>query len=88
MASEKIHLVTQINGKTLIVFWTALRCWQFRIINADGEVFGTEDIYYLPEAAERAGRELVERQCDRSGRSSTQIISLSNNLSLETIFLW
>ncbi|WP_413176455.1 hypothetical protein [Anabaena azotica] len=45
------------NGSTLIVFYTSEKCWQFRLISHTGGIFGSERIYYTPEAAFKAGRE-------------------------------
>ena len=55
----KIDSVTIINNVTLLVFYTELDCWQFRLISAAGEVFGKCKLYYTPESAEKAGREWI-----------------------------
>ncbi|AFZ56856.1 hypothetical protein H6G54_02835 [Anabaena cylindrica FACHB-243] len=57
--STKVHLVSIIENVTLLVFYTELDCWQFRLISAGGSVFGQRRIYYTPEAAEKAGREWI-----------------------------
>jgi hypothetical protein len=57
----KIHLVINTSVGTLLVFYTNGGCWQFRVLSPDGEVFGKQKIFYTPEAAERAGREWVEK---------------------------
>jgi hypothetical protein len=55
----KIHLIAGTQLGTLIVFYTNAHCWQFRIISSGGEVFGEKKIFYLAEAAEKAGREWI-----------------------------
>jgi predicted Zn-dependent protease len=57
--NESIHTITNINGYTLIVFYTSAQCWQFRVISPGGAVFGERKIYYTAEAAEAAGRDWV-----------------------------
>jgi hypothetical protein len=57
--SVKIHLIAGTQLGTLIVFYTNAHCWQFRIISSGGEVFGEKKIFYLAEAAEKAGREWI-----------------------------
>ncbi len=59
MSNTKIHQIIGIDGTTLIVFHTQAHCWQFRLINAGGEVFGERKIYYTAEAALKAGLEWV-----------------------------
>ena len=52
----KIHLVVNIRGHLLTVFYTSSKCWQFRIVTVSGDVVGEETIFYSCEAAEKAGR--------------------------------
>jgi hypothetical protein len=59
MSDEKIHAVININGYTLIVFYTQAKCWQFRVIGTDGDVYGSTEIFYSADAAEAAGRDWV-----------------------------
>ncbi|NJO65146.1 MAG: hypothetical protein HC836_45670 [Richelia sp. RM2_1_2] len=56
MIKTVIHAVLGINNCTLLVFYTNVRCWQYRIISSGGSVFGERKIYYTAEAA---GREWV-----------------------------
>jgi hypothetical protein len=62
MTNDKIHAVININGYTLIVFYTNAQCWQFRVISPGGSVYGEEKIYYSADAAEAAGREWVGKK--------------------------
>lgn len=55
MTQTTIHLVVGIQDVTLLVFHTEAHCWQFRVISSGGAVFGRK-LYYLAEAAEKAGR--------------------------------
>ena len=59
MTKTVIHTVLGINNRTLIIFYTQAKCWQFRVISCDGSVFGERKIYYTAEAAEAAGRKWV-----------------------------
>jgi hypothetical protein len=49
MTNDKIHVVININGYTLIVFYTNAQCWQFRVIGTDGSVYGSTEIFYYKE---------------------------------------
>ncbi|MEH2217400.1 MAG: hypothetical protein V7K72_09840 [Nostoc sp.] len=33
------------------MFYTPGKCWQFRVISPDGSVFGSQQIFYTPQAA-------------------------------------
>jgi hypothetical protein len=65
ISPAKIRLVVSTSVGTLLVFYTNGHCWQFRVLSPDGGVFGEQRIFYTPEAAERAGREWVEKNSDR-----------------------
>lgn len=55
MEEIRIQSVCAINGYILLVFYTAGKCWQFRLISPDGSVFGSLKIFYTPQAAREAG---------------------------------
>lgn len=59
MTQTKIHLITNMQGITLMVFYTEAKAWQFRVLSAGGAVFGEQKLYYTAEAAEKAGREWI-----------------------------
>ncbi|MEH2055135.1 MAG: hypothetical protein V7K97_02915 [Nostoc sp.] len=59
MNKTTVHLVVNINGCTMVVFYTDAHCWQFRVISPGGAVFGERKIYYSAEAAQKAGREWI-----------------------------
>jgi len=61
MSTTKVNFVATIENNTLVVFYTDAHCWQFRVISAGGQVFGTKRIYYTPEAAEKAAREWISQ---------------------------
>jgi hypothetical protein len=61
MTQTTVHLVVSIQDCTLVVFYTDAHSWQFRVISPGGAVFGERKIYYTPEAAEKAGREWIDR---------------------------
>ncbi|WP_267871211.1 hypothetical protein [Nostoc sp. XA010] len=44
MTTTKIYSLTCINNSILVVFYTQAHCWQFRIINDDGAVFGEQKL--------------------------------------------
>ena len=56
----KIDLITGIENKTLVVFYTNSKCWQFAVITADGRVHLSYEIFYSAEAAEREGRQWIK----------------------------
>ncbi len=39
----------------MCIVYTSSKCWQFRVISADGSVYGSENIFYTSEAAKEAG---------------------------------
>ncbi|MBD2409477.1 hypothetical protein H6H01_01875 [Nostoc calcicola FACHB-3891] len=55
MDQLQIQSISTINGYILLVFYTPGKCWQFRLISPDGSVYGSEKIFYTPEAAREAG---------------------------------
>jgi predicted Fe-Mo cluster-binding NifX family protein len=55
----RIEEVININGYTLMVYYTPGRCYQFSIIDVDGMVYDFDDIFYTAEAAEREGRAAI-----------------------------
>jgi len=59
MLSTKVHSINAIENNVLLVFYTNVHCWQFRIITPGQTVFVEYRIYYTPEAAERAGRDWI-----------------------------
>jgi hypothetical protein len=55
MNQFKIHSICAINSYLLLVFYSSGKCWQFRLISPDGSVYGSEKIFYTPQAAREAG---------------------------------
>jgi hypothetical protein len=55
MNQLQIQCISVINGYILLVFYTSGKCWQFRLISPDGSVYGSQKIFYTPEAAREAG---------------------------------
>ena len=55
MNQLQIKSISIINDYTLLVFYTSGKCWQFRLISPNGSVFGSEKIFYTPQAAKEAG---------------------------------
>jgi hypothetical protein len=55
MNQLQIQSLSLINDYILLVFYTPAKCWQFRVISPDGSVYGSEKIFYTPEAARVAG---------------------------------
>lgn len=55
MKQLQIQSLSIINNCTLLVFYTPGKCWQFRLISPDGSVYGSQQIFYTPEAAREAG---------------------------------
>jgi hypothetical protein len=44
-----------------MVYFCDTQEWQFRVISPGGAVFGEHKLYYSAQAAEKAGREWIER---------------------------
>lgn len=59
MSTTIVHQIIDIQGTTLVVFYTEAHCWQFRVISSGGAVFGERRLYYTPEASEKAGRDWI-----------------------------
>ncbi|QLE45501.1 hypothetical protein FD723_34960 (plasmid) [Nostoc sp. C052] len=57
MSQVKVDTVLCVNGSVLMVFYTPVHCWEFRIISRTGGIFGEQKIYYTAEAALRMGLE-------------------------------
>ncbi|HAG85128.1 MAG TPA: hypothetical protein DD379_18210 [Cyanobacteria bacterium UBA11162] len=55
-----IHLFTILQDYLLLVFHTDSQCWQFRVTNSTGEIFGMALPYDSAEAAERVGRNWID----------------------------
>lgn len=60
MSLIKIYSVIGIENFTLVVFNTRIYFWQFRLVSADGAVFGEQRLYYTPQAAAAAGRKCIQ----------------------------
>ncbi|PHJ57641.1 hypothetical protein VF14_20755 [Nostoc linckia z18] len=60
MSLIKIYSVIGIENFTLVVFNTQIYFWQFRLVSADGAVFGEQRLYYTPQAAAAAGRKCIQ----------------------------
>lgn len=56
MLTIKVEEIIWIDGSLLGVFYTPGKCWQFKVISRNGEVFGEQKIYYTADAALNAGR--------------------------------
>lgn len=55
MNQLQIQSLSVIDGYILLVFYTSGKCWQFRLISPDSSVYGSQQIFYTPEAARVAG---------------------------------
>ena len=62
MSTTIVHQIIDIQGTTLVVFYTEAHCWQFRVISSGGAVFGERRLYYTPEASEKAGRDWIAQR--------------------------
>ena len=71
MSKTIIHHVVGIDSTTLIVFYTEVHNWQFRLISFGGAVFGGRKIYYSAEAALKAGLEWNGTKLTKSISSKT-----------------
>jgi hypothetical protein len=54
----RIEKLISISNLTLVVYYTAGKCWQYAIASTLGSL-ESESIYYTAEAAEREGREQI-----------------------------
>lgn len=61
--SNRICGVTNIDGLTLVVYYTAGSAYQFEVLcpPPDDDLYRHEKIFYTPEAAEREGRKWIQR---------------------------
>jgi hypothetical protein len=57
--STRLEKLISISNLTLVVYYTAGKCWQYAIASTLGSL-ESESIYYTAEAAEREGRRQVE----------------------------
>lgn len=60
MTPTQIHSVICIQDSVLIVFCTASKHWQYRVINKSGKVIGESTLYYTNVAAFIAGKESIK----------------------------
>ena len=51
--------IISIDQYTLAVYYTSYDCYKYSIIDDYGTVYEPDDIFYIPEAAEREGREAI-----------------------------
>jgi hypothetical protein len=63
----KVEKVININGLSLLIYYTSGKCWQYAHCEADpcgiaseNGSYECESIYYTPQAAEREGRRQVQ----------------------------
>lgn len=63
MPATRIHLFTIFQDYLLLVFHTDAHCWQFRVLNSTGEIFGMALHYDSPYLAERVGRNWIDFRC-------------------------
>ncbi|BDA72478.1 hypothetical protein CAL7716_066440 [Calothrix sp. PCC 7716] len=61
MSKTTIETVTNINGYTLMVFYTPMHSWQFRILSREGAVYGEKKSYSSARAAESVGRKWLQQ---------------------------
>ena len=61
----KIEKLINFPGCSLAVFHTHSRAWQYSILLANGNVLSPPKIYYTKEAAERMGRNAIEKVLDK-----------------------
>lgn len=55
----RIEKAIAIKNFTLLVYYTAGKCWKYAIAGKDGS-YESDGIYYSAEAAEREGRRQIE----------------------------
>ncbi len=66
MSSLSIKTLTCSPKYILLVFYTDKRVYQYRVINSEGKILGTQEIYYTENGAEKAARSyLVEQNFGR-----------------------
>ncbi|MDZ8092997.1 MAG: hypothetical protein RMZ42_13865 [Nostoc sp. DedQUE05] len=53
MSIIKIYSVVGIQSFTLVVFNTQRYFWEFRLVSADGAVFGEQRLYYTPKQQQK-----------------------------------
>ncbi|MDJ0600320.1 MAG: hypothetical protein QNJ37_15945 [Crocosphaera sp.] len=62
MTSFRVSSLIGCPKHLLLVFYTDRRAYQFRVVNNQGKIFGTTEIYYTEKAAENAARKCLVEQ--------------------------
>ncbi len=62
MSSFRVSSLIGCPKHLLLVFYTDRRAYQFRVVNNEGKIFGTTEIYYTSKAAENAARKILVEQ--------------------------
>ncbi len=62
MSSFRVHSLIGCPKHLLLVFYTDKRAYQFRVVNNEGKIFGSSEIYYTEKAAEKAARKCLVEQ--------------------------
>ncbi|CCQ55108.1 hypothetical protein [Crocosphaera watsonii] len=62
MSSFRVHSLIVCPKHLLLVFYTDRRAYQFRVVNNQGKIFGTTEIFYTENAAENAARKCLVEQ--------------------------
>ena len=61
----KVDKLINIEGYSLAVFYTNSSCWQYSILFPNGSFVSPTEIYYTAQAAERVGREALNKVLGR-----------------------
>ncbi|MGK7953644.1 MAG: hypothetical protein AB4063_00020 [Crocosphaera sp.] len=62
MSSFRVHSLIGCPKHLLLVFYTDKRAYQFRVVNNQGKIFRTSEIFYTEKAALRAARKILAEQ--------------------------
>ena len=57
----KVEKLINIEGYSLAVFHTKGSCWQYSILSPNNRIISPSEIYKSPRAAERVGREALNK---------------------------
>jgi len=55
----RIKKIIDIDGLTLLIYYTNAHCWQFAVIGENAKLWQSNQIFYTKEAAEVEGRMFI-----------------------------
>ena len=65
ISNRRLEKLINIEGYYLAVFYTKGSCWEYSILLPHGKIIAPTEIYYTSQAAERVGREVINKVLGR-----------------------